>query len=68
MISFLSILLWNSEHPRYLDILLFRQDLPRLMRGAGMDCQDAFPVFHLDKDRVGNWLRVGVTKFGIDIK
>ena len=50
MISFLSILLWNAERPRYLDILLFRQDL--------RDCHEVFPVFHLDKDRVGNWLQV----------
>jgi hypothetical protein len=28
------------------------------MRGAGMDCQDVFLVFHFDRDRVGNWLRV----------
>ena len=27
-------------------------------RGAGMDCQDVFLVFHFDRDRVGNWLRV----------
>ena len=82
MISFLSILLWNSEHPRYLDILLFRQDLPRHARDpdSGIfvslrprlwrDFRFAptrrftwivrmfFLFFHLDKDRVGNWLRV----------
>ena len=37
MISFLSILLWNAGHPRYFDILFFRQDL--------RDFQDVFLVF-----------------------
>ena len=50
MIRFLSILLWNSGNPLDFDIFLFRQDL--------RDCQDVFLVFNLDKDCVGNWLRV----------
>ncbi|MBA7694403.1 hypothetical protein ES703_103012 [subsurface metagenome] len=29
-----------------------------------MDFQDVFLVFHLDKDRVGNWLRV-TGEFGV---
>ena len=33
-----------------LTFIFFRQDL--------RDCQDVFPVFYLDRDRVGNWLRV----------
>ena len=41
MISFLSILLLNLEHPRYLDILFSDRIYPA-MRGAGMDCQDVF--------------------------
>ena len=49
--------MWNAERPRYLDII-FSDRIHPAMRGAGMDCRDFFPVFHLDKDCVGTWLRV----------
>ncbi len=33
--------MWNAERPRYLDILLFRQDL--------RNCRDVFPVFSFEQ-------------------
>ena len=53
MISFLSILLWNAERPRYPSILFS----DRIYGIAGM----FFLFFHLDKDCVGNWLQVAST-------